>query len=568
MRWTRPIAAVLIVGAVAVGLWLGVGPEPDPREAVSDAFEPDRVVVAVFDNRTGDHELDSLGELASDWIQNSLQDIVGLTVATNPYGAEGRGQRLPADGVHAGALQHLAEVTRSSLVVAGSYYQTTDQIEFQSRIVDPWRGEVLVAFDPVAGSRDDPSEAIGIVREEIAGALAAHFDAVIELGTERPVPLDAYREYRTAMDIWGSDYPVATDHLEKALEMAPDFHLARGMLCWAYKNQRRYADAHDEVQRLDQNPRGRGHARACSAALDGRWLDLLAVNREHVQQSPGVLWLKVDLGANAMAVNRPREAVEALETIPFDWISGESSYAVVPFTVLAAGYHLLGEYESQLRVARQCFEHFPDSVVFIGHQTDALAALGRLDEIGALVDRCLAVPTGVGDAGFTLRITAEELRAHGHRDRSMSLAERLVGRYGNRSGDRSWRHRVHLARVLIVAERWHEARNVLEGLARQYPEALANLGWLGVLAAKTGDRPEAERLLAELGAVDRPYLYGEHTYWRACITAHLGDHERAVDMLRDAFSQGKRYGIGLHRSMALEPLWDHPEFLELIAPKG
>ncbi len=68
--------------------------------------------------------------------------------------------------------------------------------------------------------------------------------------------------------------------------------------------------------------------------------------------------------------------------------------------------------------------------------------------------------------------------------------------------------------------------------------------------------------------LDRPYLFGANTYWRARIAALLGERERAVSLLRDGFAQGRSYGAYLHAEYDLEPLRGYPPFEELLRPKG
>ena len=75
------------------------------------------------------------------------------------------------------------------------------------------------------------------------------------------------------------------------------------------------------------------------------------------------------------------------------------------------------------------------------------------------------------------------------------------------------------------------------------------------------------RISGELRDIDRPYMFGNHTYWRACIAALLGEKEEAMNLLREALAQGVSY-TRLHPDMDLEPLWDYPPFQELIKPKG
>jgi hypothetical protein len=85
---------------------------------------------------------------------------------------------------------------------------------------------------------------------------------------------------------------------------------------------------------------------------------------------------------------------------------------------------------------------------------------------------------------------------------------------------------------------------------------------------RRGDREGAMRIFDELAAIDRRYLSGSHAYWRACIASLLGEKERAVALLRESFSQGRFYRVGLHRDINLEPLWDYQPFKELLRPKG
>ena len=71
-----------------------------------------------------------------------------------------------------------------------------------------------------------------------------------------------------------------------------------------------------------------------------------------------------------------------------------------------------------------------------------------------------------------------------------------------------------------------------------------------------------------LAAIAEPYVFGGPTLWRALIAASLGERERAVNLLRDAFGRGADYGIWLHRDPDLASLRDYPPFQELLRPKG
>jgi len=70
-------------------------------------------------------------------------------------------------------------------------------------------------------------------------------------------------------------------------------------------------------------------------------------------------------------------------------------------------------------------------------------------------------------------------------------------------------------------------------------------GYLGLLAARHGDREEALRISERLDGMADPYDFGREEYLQACIAAQLSDLDRAMTLLRD-----------------------YPPFQEFIKPRG
>ena len=128
----------------------------------------------------------------------------------------------------------------------------------------------------------------------------------------------------------------------------------------------------------------------------------------------------------------------------------------------------------------------------------------------------------------------------------------------------AWRY----VAALNVAERWHEAREVAAELAQDRPDEVQCLGLLGVLEARIGNEDGARRIAKQLLTWQGRHSPGEPSYWRACIAAQLGQRDGAMRLLQQAASQGLEFSSEPHRDINLEPLWDHPPFKELIAPKG
>ena len=168
-----------------------------------------------------------------------------------------------------------------------------------------------------------------------------------------------------------------------------------------------------------------------------------------------------------------------------------------------------------------------------------------------------------------MRVAAQELRAHGYRQASLQVIERAVKWFESRTKKESKKreHRSNLAQVLYEAERWEEAQEIYEALHKKYPDRTASLGRLGGIAVRRGDKEKALNISSLLEDIDRPYIFGLHTFWRARIASLLGERENAVKLLREALAQGRSY-TQLHPVIDFEPLQDYPPFKELIKPKG
>ena len=127
-----------------------------------------------------------------------------------------------------------------------------------------------------------------------------------------------------------------------------------------------------------------------------------------------------------------------------------------------------------------------------------------------------------------------------------------------------------MANCLYWAEKWDEAKEHYEGLAKEFPDSLGYKSFLGNLAALLGNRTEAQRISDELGKIERPYLFGTIPYYQANIASLLGEKEKAVKLLQESLARGGVFSPGgaYHAVMALEPLADYPPFKEFIKPKG
>jgi tetratricopeptide (TPR) repeat protein/predicted Ser/Thr protein kinase len=565
------VAAVAVL-AVAAAAFFFVGPG---RLDV----DPNRVVVAPFENRTGDPSLDSVGGIAADWITQGISQAAQIEVVPAMAVQESfevvEKERGRLEGIT--WLRALARETRAGIVVSGTYYLQGEDLQFQANITDVQKKKLVYALPSVSGNKDDPMEVVKVLQQRLMGTIATYYDVDLRpfLGASPP-NFEAYQEYWRGLELFGKDYARCYEHMNKALELDPTFLMPKSIIATGYHNQDNYEKAKEIFEELN---RERTHldqftrfwTDSMLADMAGRLEESLRYSRQAASLTPKSAMTFYNLGLVEYWLNRPRKAIEEFSKIDLKKANltrfGSGSWV---FSIWAGAYHMLGKYKKELEIVKRGEEYFPDRVWFLAVEARSYAARGKIDMVRDVIRRSLTTADAETTPGDVMYEAAIELRTHGHPDESKRIADESVDWYRGRPAEEAAeeQNRYYLAHSLYLAEHWGEARDICEALRAEKPENVDYQGFTGVLAARLGDKERALQVSGELRALTKPYLFGNHTYWRACIASLLGNKEEAVALLREAFSQGKHYGVGLHRDLDLESLRDYPPFQELLKPKG
>jgi DNA-binding SARP family transcriptional activator/TolB-like protein len=561
---TRAFRLGMVVGAALV-VGLGIVWAFSSRDG-AEPLDVTRVVVAVFDNQTGESDLDPLGRMAADWVTQGLDQIEVVDVVPSATGLVPR-PGLGGPAVSAGDIRALAAATGAGTVVAGAYYRSGDTIQFQTQVVNANDGQLLSAVDPVGGPVAAPGAVVDTLRQRVVGTIATLFDSRVSTppAGSRPPSLEAYQAYLQGHEAFHRsqlELPQALDFFYQAVAVDSSFLEARFYIYLAHASRGEWQAADSNAQllvpfRSSMTPYQRATLDWFLAASRGDRIGALQAARAR----GGVL----DIGVEALKANYPQEAVHALTSSPnlsgwyFHWLT------------LIEAYHMLGDYLSELSEAQRGREAFPERLRMLEGEVRALAALGDTGEVRArLHESLLLAPDDGYSPGDVMIGAAAELRAHGSRAASLEAAERAIDWYRSRPGEETatgW-YRYSLAHALYLREQWDAARLLFEELASEAPSDINLRGFLGVLAARRGDVETARTISEGLAGTAPRGDFGRDLYWQACIAALLGEPERAMELLRDAYARGRAFTIFLHRDMDLEPLRDYPPFQEFIAPKG
>ena len=575
-RWWRwGLAAALVTTIVVAAVWsLFRARTPAPVKLVAA-----RVAVAPFENHTGDTGLDAVGLMVADGVSQALMQQLAVEVVPGPVVLEAWPKARPdsTGRERQDRVRLLATRVGAAVIVSGDYYLVVSDLAFRGRITDARDGRDVAQFGPIAGPRDAPGRAVEVVRQYVVGETAIHLEGGAGVATAGiptslapsapPMSYDTYRELVAGLDAFGRDPKAAIAHFERVEQLYPYRALVLPWLVLTYVGVGDF----DAAERYVATVRGRMAPEDAPlvdyfrARLDGRWLDAYESIRTFQRSMPKHLPTVNTAAGAALAIGRPREALALLSSVDVTpWI--DSTYGRSWLSSRADVDHMLGRYEDELKVATTMVRAAPEAARPL---VRALAALGRANEITVVVERGLlaASRSALQPAWSLNQLAAEELRAHGHAPASRALAQRGLEWLASidEKTARGATARQLRGDLLALLGRWREAAAAYSQLLANRPDDIGALAGLGVARARQGDRNAAERASARLARLDRPHLYGRHTYGRARIAAALGQRDRATLLLQQAFAEGHLIVWRVHADPAFDDLRGQVPFDRLVA---
>jgi len=565
-QWAVGLAALVAVGALGVVLlsgghsWLG-------SEAGAETI--DRLVVAPLENRTADSAAADWGYMAADVVTRSIDRGGFVTVVPGSVVRDALREVDPAVGL---PVREIARRTAARYAVAGSYTVSAGRLRFEVELLDAASGEMLRGLDPVSGPVDSLEAVAAVLAERVTAATMALLNPVSAFAQwSSPPSLEVFRKLMATQDMFcRGRSQEAIDEALLALEQAPDFAPLLMYVMFSHWNAGHRRES-DSVLRIIEplmeqlSTAERLLVEHHHGNLYGDRTEVTRAVEQLFRIQPGSYGYHA--GLNAYRMNRLEPALEYLHATNLD--SPCYSRWVAWWTVTAAVYHLLGQYEEELDVARRGLERYPNHFRILDQELAALAALGRLSEVDSLLDVIAGLPAQER-YGLGLRPVwvALELKAHGHREAYEAAMHRALAWFASRpasslGGDFPYDR----ARAFYYAQRWSDADTLFAALSAETTDNLDYRGYRAIALAHLGRREEALEADRWLAQLDRPFLLGEHTRWRAAIAAALGDREGAVHLLQQAIREGLTHGTWQHRDPEWEALRDYRPYQELMRPK-
>ncbi len=563
-RRTLGFAAAGIVAVATVGAWLVFG-----RGATRAVTPSSRLLVAPFENLTGDPQYDQLGRIAADRLalgasQNGSMDVV-------PSSTVLMATRDTTGGM-AERLQRLAAATHAGLLVSGTIVVRGDSLTLQTQVTDVRTGKVVVTLDPVAGLTSNSLAVIDAVGDRLLGGLGIRDLTILPKGYRAPKNA-AYQEFARGFERFSryGDNVGSRPFFERAIAIDSTYTLAYQLLARQYLNAGEFARADSMLRRIERLPQGlsaveRLQLDYASAELNGNLAGLLRAQQQLLARDSSALSLSL-LGEAANYLLRPTLAAPALERSLDTYLLMGGPAAASQVAMLAEAYHQAGEYDRSANVLLAKRTVFRDGGVLSGLLLRARAGERASATVLALVDTLLRATSD--SSGSTLnRVTtgAMELRAHGDSAtaaRVLTMARAWIAAHP--SAAPSPGHRLAEGVIFFASAMPDSAKPRFTAVARDTTR-LDAAGYLGLSEVARGDRGRARAIADSLGTLQRQWMFGANTFWRAAIVGALGEHELAVQLLQQALSEGRSMETW-HYVAALGSLHGQPSFERLVRPQ-
>ncbi len=424
-RGLRPAAATL--GAVlllaggfrAYREWAATDPGTELSPAAAEAAVP-VVGVIPFTNRTGDRELDWVGEGIARLVRDNLSQSRHLHVVSELRVAALRDAADPSElARHAAAAGIEALLTgeilpgAEGLTMAARLGATAGGRQLAARRVDGLAPEELL--DTAAGVAREARKGLGVPPTEAVDIFAADFAA------ENPAAYDLYlRGLRAFADY---RYDEAEDAFAAALEEAPGFTMARYRLAYVAAAAGRTDAALAEIRRAvaesDRLPdRDARYVRALEAYIDRRLEDAIAAYRGIVEHYPYETEARSLLAILLQDSGRYEEVLEVVEALARLEPENHTAWSLAGWANLALG----NLHQAVLNLERY-LEFEPDSANGHALLGDAYRAQEELDLAAEQYAQALAIDPAFHFATIALAVV-DVLR--GHQDLAEERLARLV----------------------------------------------------------------------------------------------------------------------------------------------
>lgn len=301
----------VVIGVLTVALIFSVYLNIASKvETVDAPLEPLSILIADFDNQTGDPLFEGSLEQA---LQIGLEGAPFISSYERGMAKQMAQELQSTDKLDSGTAQLVATREGIKLVLAGSIVPDGSKFDLAVNAIAPRSGEVVAEADVTAGSKLEVLSAMGELAADLREGLgdkSVNRDELEITETFTAMSLEAARQYDSAQQLqYQAKFEEAIDHYRKAIEEDPGF--GRAYSGWAV------------------SARSLGRVEESTEAMEQAMANLGTMTERERLRTQGVYYWGV--------TRNFQKAIETYETLiekyPADFV-GRNNLAVVKFFAL------------------------------------------------------------------------------------------------------------------------------------------------------------------------------------------------------------------------------------------
>lgn len=525
----------------------------------------DQIAVLQFSNNSIDPGLDVVGKMVADWIAHSIIQYEIAPVVNyesiNQFAAMGSGGKILE-----GNLNALGNVTAFSKMIRGAFFLSGNDLIFQSDIIDRTTGEQF-AFPKVSCPKDEPLKGVETLKQQIL----SYFLGPKEIVSGQYVPLyDAYKEFIIARDYWREDYDLAKSHLDKSLEIDPNFYRAAYYKTIMYYNLGQYAEADSLASLYSARFQGKGHSKEwfdyLVLLLDGRYVEGVDKYEKLFRQQPSNLYdngaMMVYLYNFLNQTNKIDQVYSLINEKEIDF--GKCSYCRSRTRIKLLSEIDLGHYENALKIAESKREihldsRFSEAVIktfVFSDQVEKLDSYFLSSTFRLLADQ---------EQGYLYYLAGREYAIKGDKTNRNKYVDLALDRYNQTDNLIRKARCYYLKEDYSTAEGFFKAKNEEWKASHNGKPHVYSLSRLAAINQMRNLKTEAQGFIQEIRSNKGKYDYGYTTYLIAHVYAVSGNKEKTIELLEQSLLEGKRYGnLYFQNDPHLREYFEDPGFKKLL----
>lgn len=543
-RWVLKAAVAVVVAVLAVAgvAWFS------RRRPASKAIEARPVLVADFENRTGDPVFDGTLETAftialedASFITSFRRDAARKVAAQLQPGTTDLPEKVAR---LVAAREGVGVVTSGSVAAAGSGYKVT------VRAVDAMTGKEIVSAEAAADGKNAVLGAVAKLASKVRGALGdttPESARIAAAETFTAGSFEAAHEYAVAQDLqWAGKWDDAIRHYNRAVELDANMGRAYAGLAAVENNrgrrqesERNYKLALARIDRMSdrEKHRTRGGYYILARKADSAIEEFSALVKQFPADTAGIANLAAAYYLKRDMANALKEGRRAIEVYPKN----------VPQRNNLGFYAMYaGDFETAIREQKTVLELNPKFVMGYvglgiselgaGKPAEAAATWKRLQELGPSAVSFAAA--GLADlALFEGRLS----------DAKAILETAIAADLAQKDADGAGRKLAMLAETLLLSGKTAPAVAAAErALATSADDAVAVSAAL--VLARAGERRKALAIAEaqEKKLESDPQMYGKVI--RAAVETQVRKYRDAIALLKEAQKIANSWLV--HRELA------------------